>query len=191
MSSPQKDHLSLIFWMLTFLGCILSASGYLLYRCGSVKNRLTDLQMLGYSWLRTSAVGLWNRRRACAEATRHVGCSQPMAEQSWNTKAMSSWETRNPLTTDLGLGTRHPLCLNSLGLHGCLRLFLPNLSFFLPSSTRSPTKLFQHHSLTAPPIPSSTFPMFPLGSVLLLLLPEPELTQKVFTESLSILVLVS
>lgn len=191
MSSPQKDHLSLTFWMLTFLGCILSSSGYLFYSCDSIKNCLTDLQMLGYSWLRASAVGLWNPPIACSEATCHVGCSQTMAEQSRNTKAMSSWETRNPLTTDLGLGTHHLLCLNFLGLHGCLRLFLPNLSFFLPSSTHTPTELFQHRSLTAPPIPSSTFPTFPLRSVLLLLLPEPELTQKVFTESLSILVLVS
>lgn len=187
MSSPQKDHLSLIFWMLTFLGCILSASGYLLYSCGIIKNHLTDLQMLGYSWLRASVVGLWNPPIACSEATRHVGCSQPMAEQSRNTKAMSSWETRNPLTTDLGLGTRHPLCLNFLGLHSCLRLFLPNLSSFLPSCTHSPRVI----SASQSDIPSSTFPMFPLGSVLLLLFPEPELTQKVFTESLSILVLVS
>lgn len=142
MSSPQKNHLSLIFWMLTFLGCILSASGYLLYSCDSFKNRLTDLQMLGYCWLRASAVGLWNLPIACSEATRHVGCSQPMAEQSRNTKAMSSWETRNPLTTDLGLGIRHLLCLNFLGLHGCLRLFLPDLSSFLPSSTHSPQSYF-------------------------------------------------
>lgn len=136
--------------MLTFLGCILSASGYLLYSCDSFKNCLTDLQMLGYSWLRASAVGLWNLPIACSEATRHVGCSQPMAEQSRNTKAMSSWETRNPLTTDLGLGIRHLLCLNFLGLHGCLRLFLPNLSSFLPSCTRSPTVISASQSDSSP-----------------------------------------